>query len=156
MDHQDLLKSVSSKEMSYTSLSVNATEVELNSLSFRRLCPVLLYQIVAPSSAERQGCIKMPNNNEIDNAYDETVQASSQWPGSNNMGSVWLYSTLSIIIISACGLLGVLVIPIMQQHYYQHLIQFLVALAVGTLSGDALLHLLPHVIMSHFLKTILH
>lgn len=148
MDHKDLLKSVSSKELSHTSLNVNSTEVELNSLSFRRLCPVLLYQIVAPSSAERQGCIKM-SNNEVDNAYDETVQASSQWPGSNNMGSVWLYSTLSIIIISACGLLGVLVIPIMQQHYYQHLIQFLVALAVGTLSGDALLHLLPHAMMNH-------
>lgn len=57
---------------------------------------------------------------------------------------VWLYSSLSIAAISACGLLGVVVIPIMHKTYYNHLLQFLVALAVGTLCGDALLHLIPH------------
>lgn len=58
---------------------------------------------------------------------------------------VWLYSVLSILGISLCGLLGVAVIPFMDKNYYQDIIQFLVALAVGTLAGDALLHLLPHV-----------
>ena len=36
----------------------------------------------------------------------------------------------------------------MQRVLYQHLIQFLIALAVGTLAGDALLHLLPHAFLS--------
>jgi len=36
----------------------------------------------------------------------------------------------------------------MQRVFYQHLIQFLIALAVGTLAGDALLHLLPHAFMA--------
>ncbi|KAK3099669.1 hypothetical protein FSP39_007779, partial [Pinctada imbricata] len=57
---------------------------------------------------------------------------------------VWGYSCISVIVISLVGLLGVAVIPIMQQIFYHHLLQFLVALAVGALSGDAMLHLIPH------------
>jgi hypothetical protein len=66
------------------------------------------------------------------------------------LDAVWLYATLSIVVVSLCGLLAVAVIPVMQRVYYQQLLQFLVALAVGTLCGDALLHLLPHV------STLLH
>ena len=50
----------------------------------------------------------------------------------NELG-LWLASTAAIIIISLCGIFGVLVIPIMQKVFYQHLIQFLVALAIGKL-----------------------
>ena len=51
-------------------------------------------------------------------------------------------------MISLCGVFGILVVPIMQRLLYQHLIQFLIALAVGTLAGDALLHLLPHALLA--------
>lgn len=61
---------------------------------------------------------------------------------------IWLAATSSILLISLCGIFGVIVIPIMQRVFYQHLIQFLIALAVGTLAGDALLHLLPHAFMA--------
>ncbi|KAL8565794.1 hypothetical protein ACOMHN_066193 [Nucella lapillus] len=60
--------------------------------------------------------------------------------------AVWGYSTAAVLVISLAGLLGVAVIPIMQKVCYNHLLQFLVAIAVGALSGDALLHLLPHAI----------
>lgn len=58
---------------------------------------------------------------------------------------VWIYATGAILIASLCGLLAVVVIPCMESAYYHNLLQFFVALGVGTLAGDALLHLLPHV-----------
>ena len=67
-------------------------------------------------------------------------------PGQNYQ--TWLAACGSILAISLCGVFGVMVIPIMQKVFYQHLIQFLIALAVGTLAGDALLHLLPHAFMA--------
>lgn len=60
----------------------------------------------------------------------------------------WLAATTAILLISLCGVLGVLVIPVMQKVFYQHLLQFLIAMAVGTLTGDALLHLLPHALLA--------
>lgn len=61
----------------------------------------------------------------------------------------WLYASISIIIISASGLLGVAIVPFSRSPAYPQLLRFLVALAVGTLCGDALMHLLPHALMPH-------
>lgn len=56
-----------------------------------------------------------------------------------------MWGFVSITIISLLSLLGVVLVPILNQACFKFLLTFLVALAVGTLSGDALLHLLPHV-----------
>lgn len=58
---------------------------------------------------------------------------------------IWMWGFVSITIISLLSLLGVVLVPILNQSCFKFLLTFLVALAVGTLSGDALLHLLPHV-----------
>ncbi|KAM7538183.1 hypothetical protein Aperf_G00000078500 [Anoplocephala perfoliata] len=75
---------------------------------------------------------------------------SDQVEGSTLLGAfsvkpiVWIWSTVAVIIISAVGLLGVAVVPLVNKKHYNDVIQFLVALAVGCLTGDAFLHLLPH------------
>lgn len=106
------------------------------------ICPILLYHIVnRQSPLESDGCL---NSSYFDASemFVEKEQIEME-PRS----TVWLYSTLSVIGVSLCGLLGVAVIPFMEKHFYHHILQFLVALAVGTLAGDALLHLLPHAMM---------
>lgn len=59
--------------------------------------------------------------------------------------AAWVGGFVSITIISLLSLLGIVLIPLMGKVFFKFLLSFLVALAVGTLSGDALLHLIPHV-----------
>jgi zinc transporter 10 len=67
--------------------------------------------------------------------------------GSSGTAEAWLASILAIFIISLCSLLGVVIIPFMQEKFYQHLLQFLIAVAIGTLAGDAVMHLIPHAVL---------
>jgi hypothetical protein len=60
---------------------------------------------------------------------------------------VWGYSTLAITIISLSSLLVIAIIPLLGKSFYNKIMSFLVALAIGCLTGDALLHLIPHVSM---------
>ncbi|KAM9365777.1 zinc transporter ZIP10 [Pholidichthys leucotaenia] len=91
---------------------------------FTYLCPALLYQI------DRRVCILHYHQVNVEQ------KVSSVW--------VWIWGFVSITIISLLSLLGVVLVPILNQSCFKFLLTFLVALAVGTLSGDALLHLLPH------------
>lgn len=72
-------------------------------------------------------------------------QAEAGWPCSLSLCAAWLGGFISITVISLLSLLGIILIPLMGKVFFKFLLSFLVALAVGTLSGDALLHLIPHV-----------
>ncbi|KAI0238891.1 Zinc transporter ZIP12, partial [Lamellibrachia satsuma] len=53
------------------------------------------------------------------------------------------YGTLSVVIISLGSLIGVIFVPCLKQQIYKDFLAVFIALAVGTLAGDAMLHLLP-------------
>ena len=60
--------------------------------------------------------------------------------------SVWISAIVAVTVISLVGLVAIVLIPVMSRRsFYNHLLHFLVAVAIATLTGDALLHLLPHV-----------
>lgn len=129
-----------------THYASNSNTTTLPSWLFERVCPALVYQLAAESSSERNGCIRVPGSYRatVNKSMDKFFNAEDS---ERNTVIVWVYSTVSILIISISGLFGVAVIPFMGKYYYHHVLQFLVALAVGTLTGDALIHLLPHAMM---------
>nr|AKN21677.1 slc39a-12 [Schmidtea mediterranea] len=56
---------------------------------------------------------------------------------------MWVYGFISVTIINACAGLGILFIPLMNKKFYKVLMTFMISLAVGSLTGSALLILIP-------------
>lgn len=54
------------------------------------------------------------------------------------------YGVLFVTIISCCSLGGALIMPFIDTGCYKKCLMWMVGLAVGTLSGSGLLHLMPH------------
>ncbi|XP_026487380.1 zinc transporter ZIP10 [Vanessa tameamea] len=100
--------------------------ITINPKTFLEMCPALVYQL------DQRSCYKTDA---------PTPKLDRVW--------TWVYASLSILVISATGLLGVAIVPMLKSVIFSHVIHFLVAVAVGTLCGDALLHLMPHALKSH-------
>ncbi|EDX09724.1 zinc transporter foi [Drosophila simulans] len=116
-------------------LGKEAKNFTLSDKDLLHLCPILLYELKAQSG----GCIEPAVLSDIDTT-EELLEAEKD----KDIFYVWIYAFISVFACGILGLVGVAIIPFMGSRYYKYIIQYLVALAVGTMTGDALLHLLPH------------
>lgn len=101
---------------------------------FGYICPAIINQI------DRKSCLAHTD--------EERMIESSQ--GIYSKKVAWIGGFIAITIISVLSLLGIILVPLMNKVFFKFLLSFLVALAVGTLSGDAFLHLLPHSHSKHY------
>lgn len=122
------------------------SDIKITSDNLLSICPILLYYASHPTS---NSCLESSN-------FNLSIAEGESLINMEDRGDVWLYSTLAVFLVSLCGLFGIAVIPIMDMHIYHHALQFLVALAVGTLAGDALLHLMPHAMMPLYVGQDMH
>ncbi|XP_076343235.1 zinc transporter ZIP6-like isoform X2 [Tachypleus tridentatus] len=111
------------------SFDISTVNSLITPVDFLHLCPAIIYEL------EQRHCKDSVLWHLYDHEEDEFI---------TNNSYVWAYASASVVIISLCGLISVAVLPIIQRLFYQTLLQFLIGLAVGSLSGDAFLHLLPH------------
>ncbi|KAM4727785.1 zinc transporter ZIP6 isoform 1-T4 [Anableps anableps] len=125
---------------------------------FAYLCPALLHQIdsgacLLHGNADKEHKHhKHSHSHHGDHDHHHATYNHSKPGGgesAKHIATAWVGGFVSITIISMLSLLGVLLIPLMNRVFFKFLLSFLVALAVGTLSGDAFLHLIPHSQGSH-------
>lgn len=63
--------------------------------------------------------------------------------GEAEMQLVWINSIVSVTIISLCSLAGTALFPLTKKSGYNKVLLFMLALSVGSLSGNAIFHMLP-------------
>lgn len=103
--------------------NINATK-GISRLDFLRLSPAFIHEL------DSRACI-----------LDEKKHKDGNTP---SKAQTWGWGFFSITVISFASLALIGIIPFIKKSIYARVMSYLVALAVGTLSGDALLHLIPH------------
>ncbi|KAL4623692.1 zinc transporter ZIP10-like [Arapaima gigas] len=93
---------------------------------FTFLCPALLYQI------DSGVCLRHSEENNTGTQKGVTFVIALGW------------GSLALVVISLPSLLAIAMVPLLPPACLHSLLCPMAALAVGTLCGDALLHLLPH------------
>lgn len=93
---------------------------------FQNLCPAFIQQAKSGACSSGQSNRKPATVTERDTA------------------KIWGYGIGAVTLISLTSLAGVATIPFIGKRLYNKVLDLLVGLAVGSLAGDGLLHLLPH------------
>ncbi|CAG7785223.1 unnamed protein product [Allacma fusca] len=122
-----------------------------NVTDLRSVCSLILYQIDNPSccsqitsSASHKPVETKSDTSGLDETTfrgeEESLEASKKKPSS---GEVWGFGILFVTLISLSSLVGVSVLPLMGKDFYKHMLTSMVGLAVGSLTGSAVFHLIP-------------
>ncbi|XP_022094062.1 zinc transporter ZIP14-like isoform X2 [Acanthaster planci] len=126
------------KLLSYHSL----TEEDLlnnTAAALQEICPSLLYQTALHSCSHHDH--EDDHHHDHDHGYHEGEEPTT--------AQVWGYGILCVTIINLGSLMGAFVVPCMDKKVYKLILTYLVGLAVGTLTGSALLHLIPKTYQVH-------
>lgn len=59
--------------------------------------------------------------------------------------AVWGFGMLAVFVISCCSLAGLVIVPFLSHALYHRLLMVFEGLAVGSLLGSAVFHLIPQV-----------
>ncbi|XP_014678813.1 PREDICTED: zinc transporter ZIP6-like [Priapulus caudatus] len=108
----------------------------LSETDFIEACPALLQQIVSKSCEKK------------------TETESNQYTPTKL--EAYGYGALAILVISLLSLIGAITIPFISTVSYHYIMMGFIALAIGTMAGDALLHLIPHSLGGHEHKETAH
>jgi hypothetical protein len=57
----------------------------------------------------------------------------------------YVYGFIAVLIVSALSLVGLLTLPILYKISFKYVLKLFTAIAIGTLFGDAMFHLIPSV-----------
>jgi hypothetical protein len=57
----------------------------------------------------------------------------------------YVYGFIAVLIVSALSLVGLLTLPILYKISFEYVLNLFTAIAIGTLFGDAMFHLIPSV-----------
>ncbi|XP_037555499.2 uncharacterized protein LOC119432405 [Dermacentor silvarum] len=89
-----------------------------------RLCPVLLFQM------QHRSC-------------DFTPPLAPRGKTRPTPAQVWGFGMLAVFVISCCSLAGLVIVPFLSHALYHRLLMVFEGLAVGSLLGSAVFHLIP-------------
>ncbi|XP_075265096.1 metal cation symporter ZIP14-like isoform X3 [Convolutriloba macropyga] len=86
-------------------------------------------------------------SDDVYNSFSDEIDAAIEACSTNKnrlSWKTWVVGSAVVLLISVTSMTGALLIPFMNAKMYHHVLSFLVALAVGSLSGSSVLHLIPH------------
>ncbi|XP_047137367.2 zinc transporter ZIP10 isoform X1 [Hydra vulgaris] len=105
----------------------NINETSISKESFQQICPSLIQQVVSGY------CV---------NSIETSQNSESTWKS-------WVATFIAIFVINVGSLICLFAAPIIKKKWFSFLLLFVISMAVGVLSGDAILHLLPHALGLH-------